>query len=152
MSDQIVISYLNDMEKKYNLYCFGNGGGFFERVNKIIIDFKTQGPKSLEELRELIIDITEDLLSRYNTNEEIRPYLKNYPFTVMNLDLSILLCDENGKSYRNTGSDRERLRVVYQRDGIISYQILNDEKPFPQEVYVETYEEALMIVRNKKNS
>ncbi len=148
MSDRIVNQYLKDMKDLYGLNCFGCGGGFLNKVNEIIISFKIQGPKNREELRELVIKITEDLLRRYNDNEKIRPYLKNYPFTDRNVRIGILLTDEKGISFHNKGADKERLCAVYQFWGSICYQILNEEKPYLQDVFEETYEEALSIVKN----
>ncbi len=148
MSDRIVKQYLKDMKNQYDLDCFGCGGGFLNKVNEIIISFEKQGPKSKKELRELVIKINEDLLKRYNENEEIRPYLKNYPFTAKNLRIGILLTDEKGNAIHNKGSNKEGLRAVYQSWGNISYQVKNDEKPNPQDVFEETYEEALSIVKN----
>jgi hypothetical protein len=46
MSDRIVNQYLKDMKDLYGLNCFGSGGGFLERINVIILSFKTQGPKA----------------------------------------------------------------------------------------------------------
>jgi hypothetical protein len=148
MSDQIINLYIKDMKEQYGLKCFGSGGGFLNKVNEIIISFETQGPKNKKELRELVIKINEDLLKRYNENEEIRPYLKNYPFTAKNLRIGILLTDEKGNAIHNKGSNKEGLRAVYQSWGNISYQVKNDEKPNPQDVFEETYEEALSIVKN----
>jgi hypothetical protein len=96
-----------------------------------------------------VIKINEDLLRRYNENEEIRPYLKNYPFTAMNLEIGILLTDEKGNLlFKSSG--KELLSAVYQFSGNIIYQILNEEKPYLQDVFEETYEEAFSIVRNQK--
>ncbi len=91
----------------------------------------------------------EDLLRRYNQDEEIRPYLKNYPFTSKNLRIVIYLVDQKGIDIHNTGNSKEFLSAIYQSWGRVRYAIENDEKPNPQDIFEETYEEALSIVRNQ---
>jgi hypothetical protein len=152
MSNEIVDNYLIDMKSYHGLRCFGRGGGFMEKVNVISISFTLQGQRNQMELREIIVSITEDLLKRYNNNQEIRPYLKNYPFTAENLRIAIYLVDDKGAHIHNKGSLRDLFSGVFQSYGEVSYAVENDLKPYPQDVFEETYEEALMIVKNKKSS
>ncbi len=150
ISDRIVSEYLQEMEKKYDLHCIGNGGGFLDKVNEVIIYFTTTGPKNIEKVRELLVLMTEDLLRRYNENEEIRPFLKNYPFTSKNLSMGITLKNQEGREITNPGNSVELLWGAFQNNGIISFVIENEAHPYLQNVFEETYEEAFSIVRNQK--
>jgi hypothetical protein len=152
MSNIIVNEYVIDMKSFYGLRCFGVGGGFLEKVNRISISFTLEGQRSQKELREIIVSITNDLLIRYNSDEALRPYLKNFPFTAENLRITIYLVDENGKDIHNKGRTTDLFSGVFQSYGEVRYMIENDEKPYPQDLYKETYEEALMFVKNKKSN
>lgn len=103
-------------------------------------------------MRELLVIVTEDLLDRYNQDNEIRPNLKNYPFTTENLWIGITVVDPNGIGIHNPGNSREYLYAIYQFGGRVEYDIKNDEKLALQTVFKETYEEALNIVKNQKKT
>lgn len=148
MSDQILNNYIADMKEQYSLFCFGRGGRFLDRVNEIDVSFYCVGPKKIEELRTLLVTATEDLLNRYNENKEIRPFLKNYPFSSENCQISICLLDKQGNEIYNSGSGKTYLYSAFQSKGVIIYDIINDEKVASQEVYRETYDEALNIVKS----
>lgn len=150
LSDRIVGEYLEEVKNKYDLHCVANGGGFLDKVNEIVIYFSATGPKTEVELREILVMITEDLLERYNRDEKIRPYLKNYPFTSANLSMGVTLKDNQQKSITNLGDSIDLLWGVFQNNGNISFVIENEDKPYLQEVHQETYEEALEIVKNQK--
>lgn len=151
-SDKIVDAYLEDMKTKYGLQCFGRGGGFINKVNEIHLAFVIQGAKDQDELQELIVAINEDLLHRFNKNEEIRPYLKNYPFTEVNLSISILLLDENGRSFLERKDMDVALQKVKQFNGDIVYQVNEPGKITTRDIHTETYEEALKIVKHKNET
>lgn len=90
LSDQITSKFVKDMKKKgfrQSMY----GGSFINNIQSVHLCFETDRCLSVNECRQLGIEMVEDLLNRYNTNEEIRPYLNNYPFTEKNLEISIML-------------------------------------------------------------
>ena len=149
MSDKIVSQYIKDMRKHYGLYSFGSGGGFFECVNKIMVSFTLVGERNIDELRELTVLATEDLLKRFNSDEKIRPFLKNYPFTEKNIRIAIYLIDKEGKGIINKGTGKELLGSVIQSYGTLWYQIENEDKPFRQDVFEEPYRDAFNIVKNR---
>jgi hypothetical protein len=149
MSDKIVSRHLNKMKQQYSLKCIGNGGGFMHSVNQIILSYNLNGPKSIEEIRTLLVITTEDLLKAYNEDEKIRPFLKNFPFTVSNISVDIVLVDQNGISLKNEGLNKDIIWGGFQLSGKVFYSIINEEKPSTQKIHSETYEEALKIVKNQ---
>ena len=109
----------------------------FERVNS---------PISEEEARKLIIQSVDDFLLAVNSNEELRPYLKNYPFTVKNLSITIFNYD--GKRELNFFPS---IAVVKNSEGEIGFltKIPLQKYGYHTKKY-ETYEEAVAILKNQK--
>ncbi len=146
---EIMNQFISDAEKQYGLFCHGSGGRFLNRVNAIHLSFVTLGPKSQEELRVMMVTITEDFLKRVNSHEKIREYLVNYPFQSTDLKFRISLMDLDGKAIHNKGKEKELLSDVVLLDGKLSYKIENDDKAYLQTVHRETYEEARAIVKKQ---
>jgi len=149
LAGNIMTRFINDAKKEYGLYCYGSGGGFLDQVNRIHFAFATEGPKSLEDLREMMVIIAEDFLKRINSQEDIRKYLVHYPFKPDDLEFRITLMGSNGKAIHNNGKEKELLRSILLLNGELSYEIENDEKACLQDVYEETYEEAQAIIRRE---
>lgn len=146
---EIMNQFINDAEKQYGLACYGSGGGFMDRVNAIHLSFATLGPKSQEELRVMMVTITEDFLKRVNSHEEIREHLINYPFQPANLKFRISLMGLDGKAIHNKGKEKELLSDISLFNGKLFYEIENDDKAYLQDVHAETYEEAQAIVKKQ---
>lgn len=85
------------MEKEHSLYMLGRGGETTNQVNLVIVGFYFFRTLDKEKFRELLVDATEELLRRYNEDEKIRLYLKNYPFTVEDCVVCIYLKDKDGQ-------------------------------------------------------
>ena len=148
-ADEIMNQFVSDAKERYGLFCHGSGGRFLNRVNAIHLSFVTLGPKSQEELRVMMVTITEDFLKRMNSHEEIREYLVNYPFQSTNLKFRISLMDLDGRVIHNKGKEKELLRGVILFNGKLLYEIKNDDKAYLQDVHSETYEEARAIVKKQ---
>lgn len=141
--------FIQDAEKQYHMVCSLVGGEFLGQINGIHLDFDTIGPMSVEELRILIVQVTEELLDRINADEEIREYLANYPFRSTNLRLNIWLRGSDLRPIKNKGANTDLLYGVMLLHGDLTYEIENEDKPFLQTVKSETYDEALEIVRTQ---
>ncbi|MGA8164443.1 MAG: hypothetical protein WB791_05370 [Waddliaceae bacterium] len=149
LARQIMNEFAGDMEKQHSLFCYGSGGGFLKQVNVISLSFATIGPKSLEELRLMMVTITEDFLQRINNDEQIREYLVHYPFQPSDLKFRILLMGLDGKPIHNKGKGKELLSGVLLLNGELSFEIENDEKMCLQDVHSETYNEGLTILKKQ---
>ena len=67
------------------------GGGFLNKVNEISIGFTMKVDIDIPTARKILIEMSQDLVARINASEEIRPFLKNYPFKLSNLDYGFLI-------------------------------------------------------------
>lgn len=65
------------------------GGAFHDGVNQVSLTFKLERGMSLKEGRKLYIEMVETLIKRYNENETVRPYLKDYPFDTHNINITL---------------------------------------------------------------
>lgn len=134
--------------KKYQLAVTSDTGGMAGGVNLIGLSFRVTGPLSKEELRVVFVDSVEMFLTMLNENEEIRPFLKNYPYTIDGIDNTIFVFDKNGDKlfYPNisiVGNVRGKVKYVT-NDKENQYKYKTEEK--------ESYEEALKIVKENRRS
>jgi hypothetical protein len=102
LSDEskILYNFLNHTGKilatKYQMTEIGSGLGGMNKVDLMTLSFDRQGnPLQEHEARKLIIQCVEIFLQAINGEDQLRPYLQDYPFTAKNLDVSIFNSDEN---------------------------------------------------------
>ena len=94
LGDQEMSSFAKEVKATNNLQLLGMGGGFLNRINKLSLTFSSEEAPTVDEARMIFFDLSTRFLSRVNQNEEIRPYLVDYPFTIENLELMILFFGE----------------------------------------------------------
>jgi hypothetical protein len=110
-------------------------------IRMLSISFNYYKSVGIEEARELIVPAVTTFLNEINSNEEIRSYLKNYPFEAKNIEVVIFICEPDGRNVRP-----DQLSAITARNGIVSYKIDNPESKLFAVVHQETYEEALQIL------
>ena len=138
--------FAKELKKEKSLYLFGYGGRMMFDVEEVFMSYQATQCVSLEEARRLFIEISEKYLARINGNEQLRPFLHNYPFTIDNLELSLGFKDVEGK-FQNQVSF-----IMYsKRSGNIVYNSYNTETEMLDTIYEEPYEEAVRLVNNLDN-
>ena len=132
--------------KKYHMSQCGIGGGGYPKIWLMSLSFQRFGsPLTEEEARRLIIASLDDYLIAVNKDEDIRPYLKNYPFTPKNINLGIYNYNPD-----RTNVYHPYIGTVSIHEGKIGY--FTDE-PNNLKYYskkYETYEEAVAILMKEK--
>lgn len=89
---EIIIPYAVELEHVKQLHLedssisYGNGNVY---IQKIKLNFITQTILELQEARELLVDITEELMGNLNNDPILYDYLAHYPITTANLDICI---------------------------------------------------------------
>lgn len=91
---QIIGQHDKLQKKKYHFHLIGSGGGIPDDVTLFTLHYVSRDRVDILEARKMFVNNVEALLQLINTNEQIRPYLCNYPFTVKNLEFSIAFEDE----------------------------------------------------------
>ncbi len=134
LADAITANTAKKLEEQKKLYLIGTGGGMMHDIQAMHMSFQFFHEVDLEEARELIVYALREYLSDINNNEEVRPYLHNYPFTAKNVEIMIFVY----------GPDRhelppERIYCITCIDGILEYYTRSDRD---HPICKETYEEA----------
>jgi hypothetical protein len=167
--DEIISSFTKDVEKQYGVVCYGSGGRMPRNVETIVVCFNLYQRATIEEARELLVHLKENLVRRANAHEKIRPFLREYPFTSQMADISIAFHKPKSVSYYLDGSvaflcSAKEGRIAYKRAELQKKTIFgmidtvrNTVAPDRVEehtVFVplleEPYEEAVRIVQEKR--
>lgn len=146
--EQLVNSILAKTAKmikdKYNLKPCGSGasmpGG---PIRELALCFDTKYPLTKEMLRELVIQTANELLNQVNDNREIQGFLKEFPFTIKNVQIIIYNHDKNGKSLMDPAISNAQIL-----QGTLSYSTIDPQDTFRyKNEFVETYQEALHALK-----
>ena len=129
-----------DLSDQYNMRVIGTVGGLAEYVNLLGLKFQIKGPLTQAQLRIILLGCVNAFLTALNNNEEIRPYLKTYPFTAEGINIGIFVMDSQGK-----GVSDPNIGIAQAFCGTLDY-ITIDRKNGHQNTVSETYEEAMQIV------
>jgi hypothetical protein len=148
LADNLMNAYSKEVRKTKNLLLFGSGGSMTTDVRVLSPSYEYLGNMDLCQARFLYIETVEGLIRKVNNNEEIRPYLHNYPFTEKNIALAIGFIDKQENRVKEG-----YIALVFMLDnenGLIYYNIYNSETEMLETIYIEPYEEALKIVNEQK--
>ncbi|MGB7127855.1 MAG: hypothetical protein WBD50_02035 [Candidatus Rhabdochlamydia sp.] len=99
----------------------------------------------LKEARELLVYAISEYLLDINSDEEIRPYLHEYPFTSKNVEIRIWIYKPDG-----TCPSLDKIDYISAIDGILTYYLDLPETYSRQAICKETYEEALKAISFQK--
>ncbi|MBY0528970.1 MAG: hypothetical protein K2P51_02140, partial [Rhabdochlamydiaceae bacterium] len=86
---KITSSFIKEVEKEYKFDCIMSGGSMPHDVAEVLLHFDTYKSPSIEQAREWEVRLTERLVEMINQNEEIRPYLREYPFPASRIDIML---------------------------------------------------------------
>lgn len=136
----------NKLAKKHHMDLIGIGGGMMKSVYMIGLSFQIRHPLDRNEARERIIDCVEELLTTINANEEIRPFLKNYPFTTKNVQVAIFSVNADGRAV----FDPYITVVSVDQSDSITFRTEAPNEKFYKHRHREPYLEALAMLRNKQ--
>ena len=144
MANEISARVAKKLTKKHHMDWIGEGGGMMGSIYMIGLSFQIHHPMDLKEGRERIVDCVEELLKNINKNEEIRPFLKNYPFTTKNVQVTIYINYADGKEVFDPDF---RVVSLYVSDDICFSTVDRTNGMKYKNQYRELYTEALAIVR-----
>jgi hypothetical protein len=135
--------------EKYHLSFvgIGAGGGGEDGIWLMSAHFrKYQGCiANIEEARSLLIACADDFIAYINACQELKPYLRNHPFTSRNIDVTIFNCE--GPKIDETKPYPAAFGVA---EGVISYYVPHGSTY--RIALKETYEEAVAILAQERGS
>ncbi len=126
------------LKKEKELYTCGTGGQMMDQIKMLALSFDYYKPLNIENGRELLIAAVNELVTHVNANEEIRPYLNNYPFEPKNIEIRIFARNPDGSNV-----PPGKLSVLSAIRNIFEYDMNDPETIQLKTFYQETYEEAL---------
>jgi len=146
LTNQLIRRVSQKLSKIYNLKLSAIGGGQDkEGVWLITAMYDLYGkPLNVKQARIIIVNMVEEYLNEVNNDEKLRPYLKNYPFTIMNLNLDIITYKNDQTDYFDP--DLDTISTIKMN---IDYTTRDPNNPYNyKDSFTEKYADALEIVRN----
>lgn len=142
----IMIKAIKPLEIEYNMERCGIGGAYDKGFHSLDLMLCRYGDKlTKNEARRIIIDCVNKFIQSINQDKKIQSQLKDYPITVKNVSLIIVNYDKNKNDvfhpYINGISFNNGEIIYTTRDPNNKYKFVSEE--------IETYEEALSIVKKK---
>ena len=135
LAHEITASTAKKLEEEKKLYLIGTGGRMMYDIKMMAMTFNYYCEVDLKRARELIVFATNEYLGDINNNQEIRPYLHEYPFNAKNVDIMIFV-------YHPDRSELppEKSYCITSWNGVVKYYTRCDRD---HPIFKETYEEAL---------
>jgi len=151
LSNKIYSSYNKELCKKEKLYLVGKGGSMINgTVNKVNAAYISHEKVDIDAARRLFVTIAEGYISRYNQNEQIRPYLCTYPFTIDNFKVRIAFEDKPGPYSQRVGGGYVAFIFNIPGKNRLYYDLYNHETGKFVSLHDESYDTAREIVLAEK--
>ena len=148
MAQQLTSDVAVKLKQRHNMVVVGVTAGLADAVNILGLEFQIRGPLSKEKLRSILVDCVEEFLISVNTNEQLRPFLKNYPFTEKEVEIVLYVLDATGRNVYHP-----EILVAVASHGIIWYATKDKNVKFGYKQDIEeSYQTAFKIVQESKNT
>ena len=86
-ANELQNDFIKKIEKELKFICCGSGGGMPYDIEEFSVGFNIYQYGDIIQARELEVLLTEKFLNFINSNEKIKPYLREYPFTINNKNI-----------------------------------------------------------------
>ena len=127
------------IQKTKGLEQIGYGGALNDKIKKIHLYFFFKGQLNIDQARVLLVREVKNLLDIINSDENLQPYLLNYPFTPKNIKYTISLKNSDGSRVHFP-----YVSLLYLENNCVYYAYLNERDIFmPDKAHKETYQESL---------
>jgi hypothetical protein len=147
MADQITAKTAKKLKAKKGLALIGTSGQMMKNIQMMAMHFNFYREVDIETARNLLVESIQEYLYAINSNEEIKPYLHDNPFTDKNVEITIYF-------YNPDRSDvlSDSISIATSNKGKIIYYIDYPEKYTIKPILEESYQEAVDLVdRYKRN-
>lgn len=141
VADKVAMNFVKEVEKTDGLVVTGSGGAMMGDIQEIFLSFETDRCLDKAEMRSFLTQKSERFIELINENEEIRPYLHDYPCTEKNIELWVIF-HKNGK--KNLKYPHVRSAQLIR--GKIYYSEFADEEDWFITESAEKYEDAFKIL------
>jgi hypothetical protein len=143
--DAIRYKIIQKYTKKYNLRITGIvDGQMDDKVREVGFMCRRYQLTSKAKARQILVEMVLDYLEAVNNCEELQPYLYDRPFTVKNIDLTVIIFYPDGKNVFHPDLDSVNTR----RNKII-YATIKQEDPNRYIEEEESFEEAVQLSKTE---
>ncbi len=144
LAHEITAKTAKKLKEEKKLCLVGTGGKMMHDIQAMDMSFNYYKVVDIQTARQLLVDSVEEYLSAINSNEKVRPYLHEYPFTAKNVEIVIYFRNPDGSK---VASGKINIAAVTQ--GEVVYYIDYPEKHDLRAIHEEAYEEAFNLMKNK---
>lgn len=120
------------------------GASYVEGVDEMHLGFRVRRQMNIDEARNFYVKHAEHYIETINNDVALRPFLRSYPVTIDNIDLSFQFLNQN-----NELVSPPYIVHVSNLKGTVYYAIDNKQRTRFETLFKEPYEEAVRIVRGE---
>lgn len=134
----------NQIYHEFDLIPCGSGGRMMNEIKMVALAFNYHKPLNVDAGRQLLVAAVEKFAFEMNANEEVRPFLYNYPFKANNIQIRIFIHRPDGSHFSS-----DDLCLISAIDGVLEYLSDDPNGPLFKTVHSETYEEAVAKLNDR---
>jgi hypothetical protein len=140
-SNRVIKNHAKLMQKQYGLNLGGTGGSGPADIVTLYLYYELNQTSDVAHARKLYVSIIESLIKMVNEDKGIRPYLRDFPFTYQNCDITLSFYKKDKSEFANGTLSM----VALCGKDILYYTLANGRN---EVVHEEPYEEALKILQS----
>ncbi|MEN9344003.1 MAG: hypothetical protein RLZZ453_790 [Chlamydiota bacterium] len=151
--DAAIANLRRELRKQCNVdlvYCCGDATQGIEDLTFLIGKYKST---QVQKAQELTVEITDTIVRKLNSDESLRPYIKNHPLRPEQIRVFMEFKESPSGVYFYNNSISH---VMTEKDGIEYYFLQSIPKddyiPFPYLIQKESYQKASKAVRLRKSN
>lgn len=140
IAHRLTYKVASKLEREKGLQFVGRGGQMMDDIQMMAMSFDLYHEVDLKTARKLLIDTTREYLLAINNNEEVRPYLHQYPFTAKNIEIRIWIYNPD-----RSAVEFDKISYICALDGTLTYEVEKPGKHMSTVIHEEAYEDALKL-------
>ncbi|MES2200190.1 MAG: hypothetical protein V4489_08495 [Chlamydiota bacterium] len=146
VANEITRKTIQKVAREKKMSAIGIGGGMLGDIYKMSISFQFFHPTTQMEARQLLVDVVSTYLQEINSNQKIRPYLHDYPFTAKNVQIDIWI-----KNPDRSDVAFNQIDYMVALSGELYYDLPIEPGTYKRRLlHKETYAEAVEILQDQK--
>lgn len=131
------------IRNKFGLFPIGSGGQTMHKIEMLMLAFECRRSLTEGEAREILVKSVEEFVSALNNDEQVRPYLAEFPSTEKNIEIVIYIQDVRGGQVSTT----QEFDIASCEQGYIKFMASNSEKYKLITLRQESFEEAKQLIK-----
>jgi hypothetical protein len=139
--DHIQQQIIVEVCDKYDCACCGLGGAAFYDIEKFKLTFQFNNNYSENEIREILVNISNIFVEKINQHQKIRPFLREYPFSLLRCEYILIFPNKDNAICMSLNANNKFYMYKYIKEKNDSIRYLE-----------ETYEAAVQKLKVARES